>query len=290
MKKKLIIQESFAIIFLLLGLSFVSFPSFMATFLPYITIFYFLILLIFSIFIYKDEKNINSLIELIAWGILTITLIAFVISPFDDFTTVAFPMMAYCFVLSIRSIIIFFDKKTTKSRRVFLIINTSIHLMLAVLVIYSYFNDHIPMLELITDYGLIYIFDSISLYLAAYTKHHQSLLLKILIKSYAKEILSGLVLIMIIASFLLTFIEPDITSFADGMGYCFALVTTIGFGDYAAVSTPGRVISIFVGVYGILVVSLITSIIVNIYLETKDKENQNNKENNEGENSEKEES
>ena len=62
-------------------------------------------------------------------------------------------------------------------------------------------------------------------------------------------------------------------SFGDGLWYCFAVVTTIGFGDIAAGSLAGRILSVILGIYGIIVVSLITSIIINFYTEVKnDKE------------------
>ena len=51
--------------------------------------------------------------------------------------------------------------------------------------------------------------------------------------------------------------------------YCFALVATIGLGDISAVSDLGRIISVIPGIFGIIVVALITSIIVNFYGEIK---------------------
>ena len=46
-------------------------------------------------------------------------------------------------------------------------------------------------------------------------------------------------------------------------------MTTIGFGDIAAASLAGRIMSVILGVYGIVVVALITSIIVAFYGEMK---------------------
>lgn len=60
-----------------------------------------------------------------------------------------------------------------------------------------------------------------------------------------------------------------IPTFGDALWYSFAVVTTIGFGDITAVTVPGRVISVILGLYGLIVVALITSIIVNFYTETK---------------------
>ena len=88
-------------------------------------------------------------------------------------------------------------------------------------------------------------------------------------KTYAMEIILGLLMIILSASYILQYVEPNIPTYNDALWYCFAIVTTIGFGDVSAVSTAGRVISVILGIYGIIVVALITSIIVNFYSETK---------------------
>jgi hypothetical protein len=77
-------------------------------------------------------------------------------------------------------------------------------------------------------------------------------------------------MLIIAFSIVLPQFDPGIPSFEDALWYCFAIVTTIGFGDIAAATLPGRVISVVLGLYGIIVVALITSIIVNFYNETKD--------------------
>ena len=88
-------------------------------------------------------------------------------------------------------------------------------------------------------------------------------------KTYAAEIISGLLLLIFAFSYMLEFIEESIGSFEDGLWYCFAIVTTIGFGDVTVKSTLGRVLSVILGIYGTIVVALITSVIVNFYGEMK---------------------
>ena len=63
-------------------------------------------------------------------------------------------------------------------------------------------------------------------------------------------------------------ITPGMT-YADALWYGFAIVTTIGFGDITATTRIGRIISVVLGAYGIIVVALITSIIVAYYGEMK---------------------
>ena len=97
------------------------------------------------------------------------------------------------------------------------------------------------------------------------------LLRDIVQKTYAAEIIFGLLLL--IASFSFVLLYTDGAAFGgeytNALWYCFAVVTTIGFGDMTAASTIGRIVSVILGIYGIVVVALITSIIVNFYGEMK---------------------
>ena len=88
-------------------------------------------------------------------------------------------------------------------------------------------------------------------------------------KTYAAEIIFGLVLLIVAFSWVLMYMDPGINRFTDALWYCFAVVTTIGFGDLTAGSAIGRVLTVILGIYGIIVVALITSIIVNFYGEMK---------------------
>ena len=103
----------------------------------------------------------------------------------------------------------------------------------------------------------------------SFSQIKMDVLRKILKKTYALEILLGLLMLIIAFSIVLPQFEFGIPTFWDALWYCFAIVTTIGFGDFSAVTIPGRIISVILGVYGIVVVALITSIIVNFYSETK---------------------
>lgn len=79
-------------------------------------------------------------------------------------------------------------------------------------------------------------------------------------------------LVIVGASIILPYFETGVGNFGDGLWYCFMIVTTIGLGDIAAATTIGRLITIVVRLYGIVVFALITSIFVNLYNENKDKE------------------
>ena len=97
---------------------------------------------------------------------------------------------------------------------------------------------------------------------------------RIIRKTYAAEILFGMLLLITAFSIVLPNFEMNMDSFGDALWYCFAIVTTIGFGDITAITLPGRILSVILGLYGLIVVALITSIIVNFYSETKNSDDE----------------
>ena len=90
-------------------------------------------------------------------------------------------------------------------------------------------------------------------------------------KSMIKEIFLSLLILIVLCSCYFTAVEPNITSYVDGLWYSFAVVTTIGFGDVYVVTTFGRILSVILGISGIAIVAVITSFIVNFYNEMNKK-------------------
>ena len=88
-------------------------------------------------------------------------------------------------------------------------------------------------------------------------------------KTYATEIIFGLVLLILSFSWVLVYMDPAFGDYGNALWYCFAVVTTVGFGDITATTLVGRILSVILGIYGIIVVALITSVIVNFYGEMK---------------------
>jgi hypothetical protein len=103
----------------------------------------------------------------------------------------------------------------------------------------------------------------------AFSHFDKGTLKKIIQKTYAGEVIFGLLLLVVAFAMVLMMVEPAIVTYWDALWYCFMLVTTIGFGDITSVSILGRVLSVFLGIYGIVVVSIVTSVIVNFYNEVK---------------------
>lgn len=103
----------------------------------------------------------------------------------------------------------------------------------------------------------------------ALSNFNKKVLKKVIIKTYAGEIIFGLLLLMLAFSMVLVYAEESINNIFDGLWYCFMLVTTIGFGDITTVTHLGRLLSVILGIYGIIVVAIVTSIIVNFYNEVR---------------------
>lgn len=118
---------------------------------------------------------------------------------------------------------------------------------------------------------IIMFISLVNLMVFAFSRIQLRTLLKIIRKTFALEILYGLFVLIFSFSFVFTIFEDTFTNYGDALWYSFAVVTTIGFGDFVATGPITRVLSVVLGIYGIVVVALITSVIVNFYNEVKAK-------------------
>ena len=166
----------------------------------------------------------------------------------------------------------FLDKNIKKKKKVALAIRLLIHYLIIDFIVTL--NMEVPhevyALMVYLCSGMIMIHYMAKIVIVTFSSIKLDILKKIIKKTFATEILSGFVVLIFAVASVLKNYEPGMKTMGDALWYCFALVTTIGFGDFSAVTPFGRVLSVILGIYGIVVVSLITSIIVNFYSETKD--------------------
>lgn len=89
----------------------------------------------------------------------------------------------------------------------------------------------------------------------------------ILKRTNSDKIATGFIIYFLISAFFIMMTEPDIHRYGESIWYCFSVVTTIGFGDFAAVTVAGRILSIILGIYGVIVLALIPGIVASYYME-----------------------
>ena len=123
----------------------------------------------------------------------------------------------------------------------------------------------------LTECLFIAIVALVEIAMIAFSNFKFKVLFRIVVNTFALEILFGLLATMVASALVLLTVEDTFTNFGDSLWYTFAVVTTIGFGDFTALTPIGRVISVILGLYGIVAVAVITSIIVNFYNETSGK-------------------
>ena len=83
----------------------------------------------------------------------------------------------------------------------------------------------------------------------------------------ADYVIFGFLIALGIAAVLIPRFEPGIPGLGDSLWYLFGSFTSIGFGDFVAVTPMVRVITVVVALYGILVVALLTGIVMGFYNE-----------------------
>ena len=94
-----------------------------------------------------------------------------------------------------------------------------------------------------------------------------SLLWKVVRITHAERFAVGYVLLLFLVAVAVWLAEPSITTLADSLWYCFAASTTIGFGDFVAVTWVGRILTVLLALYGIFVVALVPGVMVNYFIE-----------------------
>lgn len=94
------------------------------------------------------------------------------------------------------------------------------------------------------------------------------LILRVLKRTGAIKLLYGYIVMFLVISILIMIFEPKIDTFFDSIWYCFNVMTTIGFGDVTSVTIVGRVLSIILSIYSILIIAVIPGVLTSYYIES----------------------
>ena len=90
---------------------------------------------------------------------------------------------------------------------------------------------------------------------------------RILRVTHTDKMLLGFLLYFFATAVGIRLIEPGIHSMGESIWYCFVSCTTIGFGDFVAVTLIGRILTIALALYAILIIALIPGVLVSYFIE-----------------------
>lgn len=93
------------------------------------------------------------------------------------------------------------------------------------------------------------------------------LFFKILKETHADKIFIIFLAFFMVCSLIIWLREPEIATFADGMWYCYAVTTTVGFGDITVHTHLARILSVILSVYAVGVIAILTGVLVNYFIE-----------------------
>ena len=79
------------------------------------------------------------------------------------------------------------------------------------------------------------------------------------------KVFSGYIVFLFVSAAIIQLVEPDINRYGDALWYCYAVLSTAGFGDIVAMTFIGKLVSVFVTIYTIFVVAIVTGVVVNYY-------------------------
>ena len=219
--------------------------------------------------IFRNENhNLLGYVRYIGLSILAFSsAILSVLASFNPFLNYISALLFYISVIYNRVFIVVRSPRLVRSW-----IISSLLILASLLLILMNFTPEIPAeicIMLQCAFLIVVAFFDVISYVFINLK--KQILVEIIKKTYAVEILLGLFTLIISFSVILVFEEEGMLNYGDALWYCFAVVTTIGFGDFSATTVIGRILTVILGIYGIIVVALITSIIVNFYNETSKK-------------------
>ncbi|MBQ2825034.1 MAG: two pore domain potassium channel family protein [Clostridia bacterium] len=87
----------------------------------------------------------------------------------------------------------------------------------------------------------------------------------VLKKTKADKIVFGFVIFLFVCAFIIMLAEPDITRYGDALWYCYAVFSTIGFGDIVATTFVTKALSVLITVYALFAIAVVTGVVVSFY-------------------------
>ena len=86
----------------------------------------------------------------------------------------------------------------------------------------------------------------------------------VLKRTRADKIIIGFITFIFAIAAVIQLVEPD-NRYGDALWYCYAVISTAGFGDVVAVTFIGKMCSVLLTIYSLFVVAIATGVVVNFY-------------------------
>lgn len=90
---------------------------------------------------------------------------------------------------------------------------------------------------------------------------------EVLVRTKASHVLVVYTIFVLCSAFVIFLVEPNIDNYGDALWYCYAVLSTTGFGDVKVTTTIVKILSLLVTIYSTLVIAIVTGVVVNFYTE-----------------------
>lgn len=87
----------------------------------------------------------------------------------------------------------------------------------------------------------------------------------ILKRTKADRIILSFIIFFFLDALFILIVEPGLNNYGDALWYCYAVLSTVGFGDIVITTFLGKLASVILTVYSLVVIAIFTGVIVNFY-------------------------
>lgn len=270
MSKKInpIVELILAAIFVVVGIFAVIKIEAIIDYIFWILISFFVIKVLLTVI--RQSINKTSKVFIIVQAVLSAAAIIYIILFRDNIELLSYVIVASAVIDIVTNIVKTFEFRKKQDVDAFFGMDNVINILFIILI---FANRNSPTIATGVIFGSLVMYEGVSTIVSNSLVRSivsMSDFGKAINKVRGLDIFFGLIIVIMIASFMLPYLEPGINTIGDAWWYCFALITTIGFGDFTAVTLVGRIISVIIGFYGIIIVSLLTSSIV-VYITDSNK-------------------
>ena len=89
----------------------------------------------------------------------------------------------------------------------------------------------------------------------------------ILRQTLADRVLLSFLAFILFCALAIWILEPGITHFSDALWYCYAVITTVGFGDVYVTRFASKMLSVLLSIYSVISIAILTGVVVNFFTE-----------------------